>query len=108
MRAVEQCGYPASVVEPSDRDQTGTNAGEPNGRKPLRTVQPVPVDPAPIVWAGTAIWFVGFIVLLPMWSWLGHHDHRIWLWTCLAGGLLGLLGTVLLGRHRRAGRVASA
>lgn len=53
---------------------------------------------------GTALWFVGFVVLLPFWSWLGRHDHRIWLWTCLAGFLLGLVALVIVGRHRRTGR----
>jgi MFS family permease len=53
---------------------------------------------------GTALWFVGFVVLLPFWGWLGRHDHRIWLWTCLAGFLLGLVALAIVGRHKRAGR----
>ena len=53
---------------------------------------------------GTVLWFVGFVVLLPFWSWLGTHDHRVWLWTCLAGAVLGCLGYALMGKHRREGR----
>jgi hypothetical protein len=53
---------------------------------------------------GTALWFVAFIVLLPFYGWLGRHGHRIWLWTCLAGWVLGLLGWALISRHRRLGR----
>ena len=49
-----------------------------------------------IVAVGTALWFVAFVVLLPFWGWLGRHDHRIWLWTCLAGWLLGLLGWLIM------------
>jgi hypothetical protein len=57
-----------------------------------------------IVIAGTALWFVAFVVLLPWYGSLGRHHHRIWLWTCLAGWLLGIIGYLLMGRHRTAGR----
>lgn len=57
-----------------------------------------------IVLIGTVAWFVAFVVLLPCYNWLGHHDHRVWLWTCLAGWVLGLIGLAIMTRHRRAGR----
>ena len=57
-----------------------------------------------IVAVGTLIWFVAFVVLLPFYSSLGHHHHRVWLWTCLAGWVLGLIGWSLMVRHRRQGR----
>jgi hypothetical protein len=57
-----------------------------------------------LILVGTALWFVAFVVLLPFYGWLGDHDHRIWLWTCLAGWVLGLLGLAIMSRHRRAGR----
>jgi hypothetical protein len=60
-------------------------------------------DPRPIVVVGTALFFVAF-VLLPFYSWLGEHHHRDWLWTALAGWLLGFVGWALLRRHRREGR----
>lgn len=53
---------------------------------------------------GTAIWFVAFIVLLPFYGWLGRHGHHVWLWTALAGWLLGLAGLVLVRKHRNEGR----
>ena len=62
------------------------------------------VNPRPVIAVGIGLFFAGFVVLLPFWSWLGEHHHRAWLWTCLAGWLLGLVGWVLMGRHRRAGR----
>lgn len=62
------------------------------------------VNPRPVIATGIAIFFVAFVVLLPCWSWLGAHHHRDWLWTALAGWLLGLVGWLLMGRHRRAGR----
>ena len=64
----------------------------------------VQTDPRPVVAVGTALFFLGFLVLLPFWGWLGEHGHRVWLWTCLAGWVLGLVGWALLGKHRREGR----
>jgi hypothetical protein len=58
----------------------------------------------PVIFVGTAIFFVGFVVLLPFYSWLGEHHHRVWLWTCLAGWVLGLAGLTLMQKHRREGR----
>jgi hypothetical protein len=70
----------------------------------LVTPPAVPINARRIVAAGTAIWFVAFVALLPFYGWLGRHDHRIWLWTCLAGWCLGLLGLAVMSRHRRDGR----
>lgn len=62
------------------------------------------VDARPVVATGTALFFLAFLVLLPFWTWLGEHHHRDWLWTALAGWILGVLGWLLMARHRRAGR----
>lgn len=64
----------------------------------------VQLDARRVMLVGTIAWFLAAIVLLPFWGWLGRHDHRLWLWTCLAGGVLGLLGYALLSKHRREGR----
>jgi hypothetical protein len=71
-----------------------------------KLVQPpaVQINAGRIVMIGTAIWFVAFVALLPFYGWLGRHDHRIWLWTCLAGWILGLVGLAIMRRHRAAGR----
>jgi drug/metabolite transporter (DMT)-like permease len=71
-----------------------------------KLVQPpaVRMDARRIVAAGTALFLLAFLGLLPFWTWLGEHDHRIWLWTSLAGFLLGILGYSLMRRHRREGR----
>jgi len=66
----------------------------------------VEVNARRIVMIGTAIWFVAFVALLPFYGWLGRHDHRVWLWTCLAGWLLGLVGTALMTKHRNEGRTS--
>ena len=72
----------------------------------LVTPRPVQVDSRRIVLIGTGLWALGFVVLLPFWGWLGRHDHRIWLWTCLAGTVLGLIGLVLVRKHRGEGRTS--
>jgi hypothetical protein len=44
------------------------------------------------VTGGTIVWFVLFLVQLPFYDWYDDHGHTWWLWTCAAGGLLGLYG----------------
>jgi hypothetical protein len=70
----------------------------------LVTPPPVQINARRIVAIGTLLWFVGFVALLPFYGWLGDHGHRIWLWTCLAGWILGLIGSAIMMRHRRIGR----
>ncbi|MBW1597047.1 DUF2530 domain-containing protein [Streptomyces sp. JJ38] len=41
---------------------------------------------------GTAAWFVLFLAQLPFYGWFADHGHTWWLWSCLAGGGLGLVG----------------
>lgn len=45
-----------------------------------------------IVTGGTVLWLVGFVVLLPFHGWLSENGYTDWLWTCLAGFGLGLIG----------------
>ncbi len=76
------------------------------GGVPRELVQPpaVQINTTRVVAVGTAAFFLAFVVLLPCYGWLGDHGHRIWLWTCLAGAVLGLMGWSLMVRHRRLGR----
>ena len=66
--------------------------------------EPVAVNARRIVAIGTTVWLVAFVALLPFYSSLGRHHHRIWLWTSLAGWLLGAAGYAIMLRHRAAGR----
>jgi hypothetical protein len=70
----------------------------------LVTPPPVQVNARRIVAAGTALFALGFVVLLFFYDWLGRHHHRIWLWTCLAGAVLGVIGYLQMLRHKRMGR----
>jgi len=64
----------------------------------------VQINARRIVAIGTLLWFVAFVALLPFYGWRGDHGNRIWLWTCLAGWTLGLIGSAIMRRHRRIGR----
>lgn len=57
-----------------------------------------------VVVPGTGIWFVGFVVLLFFIPQLREHDAMIWLWTFLAGWVLGLIGLTIYGWQRRSAR----
>jgi len=84
-----------------------------NGSSPTSTT-PAPHGPPPlppirggiayIVVPGTVVWFTAFVVLLFFTDFLRRHDAMIWLWTCLAGGLLGLVGLALFAWQRSAAR----
>lgn len=54
----------------------------------------------------TGGWLVAFLVLLPLRSRLEAHGTGWWLWTCLAGFGLGVLGRWFLVRRRDAYRRA--
>jgi hypothetical protein len=70
----------------------------------LVTPPAVPINARRIVLVVTGLWFVAFVVFLVVLDRLDAHHHRDWLWTSLAGWLLGLLGLLIMSRHRRMGR----
>jgi hypothetical protein len=63
------------------------------------------VNARKVVLLGTMLFLAAFIVLLPFWSWLGEHHHRVWLWTALSGTVLGLLALPLVRKHTGEGRL---
>jgi hypothetical protein len=64
------------------------------------------VDVVSVVGWGTMIWFVAFLVMLPLRGRLEHAGHPDWFWTSLAGWTLGLLG-IAVARAQRAARQAA-
>lgn len=66
-------------------------------RQPL---EPVEVDDVKVVAAGTALWLVAFLVLLPFHDRLAGSGREWWVWTALAGFGLGLLGVAVCRRRR--------
>jgi len=62
---------------------------------PAPAATPVPLSRTArigVLTALVALWFVLFLVQLPFYGWFDDHGHLWWLWTCLAGGVLGLYG----------------
>lgn len=62
---------------------------------------------AHVVIPGTALWLVGLIVLVVLIPTLRAHDALLWLWTALAGFLLGFVGLAIYGWQRAAARRGS-
>lgn len=58
-------------------------------------------DPQPIVALGTLAWFAAAVVLLVT------DRSPDWMWTCLAAGLLGLIGLAMIHLQRNAARRGS-
>ncbi|MDX2545261.1 DUF2530 domain-containing protein [Streptomyces sp. WI04-05B] len=57
---------------------------------------------------GTILWFVLFLIQLPFYGWHRDHGHEWWVWTCLAGTVLGLYGTWFVRKRDAAIKSASA
>lgn len=74
----------------------------PESRPSRPSPEPLQVDAGRVVAAGAVLWFVAFCVLLVV------GGHRLWLWTTLAGWVLGLIGLVLARLQRRAAARRSA
>jgi hypothetical protein len=92
-------------ASPRDRDPFG-------GRPPIeqidigqRSYVVAPVTPLDVtgvrtVAVGTLVWVIAFFALLPFYGTLRDQDRIWWLWTCLAGVGLGLLGLEYCRRRR--------
>lgn len=64
--------------------------------------KPVDVDGVRTVLVGTVLWTVAFVVMLVVRDDLVASGREWWLWTCLAGAGLGLLGYEYTRRRRDA------
>lgn len=68
-------------------------------------VEPLDVDGVRTVAVGSGIWMVVFIALLPFLGTLQETARVWWLWTCIAGFGLGLIGVEYCRRRRNALRM---
>lgn len=92
---------------PSQPDQPTTPEGAASPRA-LPTLPPVRgAGLAHVIIPGTAVWFVALVVLLLNIPTLRAHDAMLWLWTALAGWLLGFVGLAIYGWQRAAARRGS-
>jgi hypothetical protein len=63
-------------------------------------LEPLDVDGVSSVAVGTGLWVIGFFALLPFRARLAAHDADWWLWVCVAGACLGLVGLAYCLRRR--------
>ena len=63
-------------------------------------VEPLDVDGTRTVTVGAGLWLVAFVLLLPFYDRLDRTGRLWWLWTCLAGFGLGVLGWDYCRRRR--------
>jgi hypothetical protein len=81
---------------------------QPAGGAALRPLPPVRwAGLAHVVITGTVVWFVALVVLLFLIPTLRAHGAMTWLWTALAGWLLGFVGLAIYGWQRAAARRGS-
>lgn len=66
----------------------------------LADVEPLDVDGVRTVQVGSALFLLAFLALLPFYGRLAESDRTWWLWTCLAGVGLGMLGLEYCRRRR--------
>jgi hypothetical protein len=67
-------------------------------------VEPLDVDGVRTVAVGTALWALAFFLLLPFYGRLQESGRLWWLWTCVAGFGLGIIGWDYCRRRRRRSR----
>jgi hypothetical protein len=89
-------------VDPLDEQPTVHEIG--NRTYLVADVEPLDLDGVRTVEIGTVLWLVAFLALLPFYGRLDDSGRVWWLWTCMAGVGLGLIGLEYCRRKRRARR----
>lgn len=69
-------------------------------------VEPMDLDGVRTMTVGTIVWGVAIVALLPFLGTLDDDGRTWWLWTCIAGFGLGLIGVEYCRRRRKALRSA--
>jgi|GEM_PF-1103130 hypothetical protein len=81
-----------------ERDSSGRTA--PRGRAGRPKLEPMQINEAKVIWIGIGLWAAAFLILLPFRKTLIADGHGWWLYTCLAGAGLGMLGLPMVGRRK--------
>jgi uncharacterized membrane protein YgcG len=58
------------------------------------------INEAKVIWIGIGLWAAAFLILLPFRKTLISDGHGWWLYTCLAGAGLGMVGLPMVGRRK--------
>ena len=71
-----------------------------------RPEPPSPLDPDGVVAVvvGTVVWLVALVLALVFHDRLSDHGHGWWIWVCVAGAALGLIGIPYMRRYQKAVR----
>jgi uncharacterized protein DUF2530 len=89
----DSLAYVSPPANPSPEEVSGNHPVETRALRPAPP--PLEVDTFALVAIGEALWLLAFLILL-----FFRDGHGLWLQTCVAGFLLGLLGA-FLSRGRR-------
>ena len=81
-----------------ERDPAGRTADVPRGGRPK--LEPMQINEAKVIWIGIGCWTAAFLIMLPFRATLIDHGHGWWLYTCLAGAGLGMVGLPMVGRRK--------
>ena len=95
---MDDAEQPAEAEEPQENVQVHEIG---NRRYIVADVEPLDVDGVRTVAVGTGLWLLAFVLLLPFYGQLEESGRVTWLWTCVAGFGLGLLGWDHCRRRRR-------
>jgi hypothetical protein len=82
------------------RPQSGGGGSNGKGKQKRPTLEPMVVNESKIIWIGIAVWAAAFVILLPFRKTLIADGHGWWLYTCLAGAGLGMMGLPLVRRRK--------
>jgi Protein of unknown function (DUF2530) len=92
---VSSSEYPEQPVEEVQTHEIG------NRTYVVANVDPLDVDGTRTVAVGSGLFLVAFLALLPFRERLEASGHFWWLWTCLAGFGLGVVGWDYCRRRKR-------
>lgn len=81
---------------------TSPRSDSPVAEEQVAHIEPLDVDGVHTVAVGSGVWLVAFLALLPFVQTLRDSGRLGWLWTCIAGFGLGLIGLEYCRRRRNA------
>jgi len=81
-----------------ERDTSGRTAPRTRAGRPK--LEPMQINEAKVIWIGIGLWAAAFLILLPFRQSLTSDGHGWWLYTCLAGAGLGMVGLPMVGRRK--------
>jgi hypothetical protein len=84
----------ARPAAPGRAPRATTRGGRPK-------LEPMRINEAKVIWLGIALWAAAFAIMLPFRKTLIADGHGWWLYTCLAGAGLGMLGLPMVGQRKK-------